>query len=52
MIEYYFNNNQNIVKLSEQKVHILNGDISAEKFGLSENQYMEISNNITTVIKT
>ena len=52
MIEYYFNNNQNIVKLSEQKVHILNGDISAEKFGLSENQYMEISNNITTVINS
>lgn len=50
MIDFYFNSDENLFKLIDEKIIILNGDISKEQLGLDDNTYFEISKNVTTVI--
>lgn len=52
MIDYYFNSNENLLELMEQKISILNGDITKEQLGLDKKSYLEISQNVTTVINS
>lgn len=52
MIDYYFNSSQKLLELIDEKVIILNGDISNEHFGLDIKTYEEIQQNVTTVINS
>lgn len=50
MIDYYFNSDENLLKLINEKVIILNGDTAKYQLGLDKKSYLEISQNVTTVI--
>ena len=55
MIKYYFNSDNNIIKLIKQKVIILNGDITKKHLGIDEHTYKNLKNklsskNVTNVI--
>ena len=52
MIKYYFNSDNNIIKLVKQKVIVLNGDITKKYLGIDEHTYKKLKNNITTVINS
>lgn len=50
MIDFYFNSDENLLNLIDEKVIILNGDISKDNLGLDKKCYMDISEDVTTVI--
>ena len=52
VIEYYFDNNKNILDLIKKKVTLISGDLSKSNFGLGKKVYDELSNNVTTVINS
>jgi len=52
MIDYYFNSDTNLLELIEEKVIILNGDITKENLGLDKKTYSEVNNVVTTVINS
>ena len=49
-IEFYFNSDENLLKLIDEKVVILNGDTSKEKLGLDKKTYSDLSETISCVI--
>ena len=49
-IEYYYNSDENLLKLIDQKVIILNGDISKNQLGLSKKTYFDLKGVVTCVI--
>lgn len=52
MIEYYFNSDEILLDLIDKKVTILNGDMAKDNFGLDKKTYLEIYENVTTVINS
>ena len=50
MIDFYFNSDSNLLNLIDEKVIVLNGDISKNQLGLDKKSYLDISSNVTTVI--
>lgn len=52
MIDYYYNSDEKIFKLINEKVIILNGEITKPNFNLSEDTYMLLKNSVTTVINS
>lgn len=49
-LHYYFGNKYD--NSINKKIFIINGDISKEKFGISESQYYELSKNVDIVINS
>lgn len=52
MIDYYFASDENLLNLIEEKVTILNGDMTKNQFGLDVNTYLSIKENVTCVINS
>lgn len=52
LIDYYFNSDIKLINLINEKVNILDGDITKEKLGLGDNKYNYLKENITTVINS
>lgn len=52
LIEYYFNSDETLLNLIEEKVTILNGDIAKSQLGLDKKTYIEIQENTTCVINS
>lgn len=52
LMEYYFNLDEKLMDLVSKKVIILDGDITKEQLGLDKKSYLEISQNVTTVINS
>lgn len=50
MIDFYYNSDEKLFKLIEEKVIILNGEITKPNFNLSEDTYMLLQNSVKTVI--
>lgn len=52
MIDFYFASDANLLKLIEQKVTILNGDMTKNQLGLDQNPYLSIKETVTCVINS
>lgn len=52
MIDFYFASDANLLKLIEQKVTILNGDMTKNQLGLDQNTYLSIKETVTCVINS
>lgn len=52
MIDFYFASDENLLKLIEQKVTILNGDMTKNQLGLDQNTYSKIKETVTCVINS
>ena len=52
MIEYYFNSDESLIQLINEKVIVLNGEITKKQLGLDSKSYLEISQNVKTVINS
>lgn len=52
MIDFYYNSDSKLFKLIEDKVIILNGEITKPNFNLAEDTYMLLKNSVTTVINS
>lgn len=52
MLNYYFNGDENLQTLINNKVSVLNGDITKQHLGLDKKSYAEIEQNVTTVINS
>lgn len=52
MIEYYFHSDETLMQLIDKKVIILDGDITKEQLGLDKKSYLEVLQNVTTVINS
>lgn len=52
LIQYYFPNDEKILNLINERVIVLDGDITKAKLGLEDSQYYYLKNNITTVINS
>lgn len=52
LIKYYFPNDNKILEKIEEKVIILDGDITKEKFGIEDEKYFDLKNKVTTVINS
>lgn len=50
MFDFYFNSDETLLQLMNQKIVILNGDIAKDKLGLDKKSYLEIRQEVTTVI--
>lgn len=50
MIDFYYNSDEKLFKLIEEKVIILNGEITKPNFNLSEDTYMLLQSSVKTVI--
>ncbi len=50
IINYYFKNNKEVKELIKEKVIIIDGNITKNKFGLGKEKYEELQSKITTVI--
>lgn len=50
MIDFYYNSDEKLFKLIEEKVIILNGEITKPNFNLSEDTYMLLQNSVKAVI--
>lgn len=50
MIDFYFNSDEILLQLMDEKIVILNGDIAKDKLGLDKRSYLEIRQEVTTVI--
>lgn len=50
MIDFYYNSDEKLFRLIEEKVIILNGEITKPNFNLSEDTYMLLQNSVKTVI--
>ncbi len=52
MIEFYFNSDSTLLKLINEKVIILNGDITKKNFGLESSIYYSLQKQVSTVINS
>lgn len=52
MIDFYYNSSPKLFKLIEEKVIILNGEITKTNFNLSDDTYMMLQKSIKTVINS
>ena len=52
MIEYYFNSDESLLSLIEEKVIVLNGDISKTQLGLDKKTYIDAQENVSCVINS
>lgn len=52
MFDFYFPNRLDLLKLAEDKIEILNGDITAFELGLEKDVYKKLQNTVTTVINS
>jgi amino acid adenylation domain-containing protein len=52
MIDFYFNSDENLLQLIDKKVIIFNGDMTKDNFGLDKKSYLEIKQDVTTVINS
>lgn len=52
MIDFYFASDENLLKLIDKKVIILNGDITKNQLGLDQNTYFKIKEDVTCVINS
>ena len=52
MIDFYFASDENLLKLIEQKVTILNGDMTKNQLGLDQTTYLKIKEEVTCVINS
>ncbi len=50
MFEFYFHSDEVLLQLMNEKIIILNGDMTKDKLGLDKKSYSEISQEVTTVI--
>ncbi len=51
-LEYYFSNDEEILNLINEKVQILNGDITKSSLGLDKKTYTMLQDEVTTVINS
>ena len=52
IIEYYFNSDEKLLQLVDEKVIVLDGDITKDQLGLDKKSYLEALQNVTTVINS
>lgn len=52
LIEYYFPKDEKILNLINERVIVLDGDITKPKLGLEDSQYYYLKNNVNTVINS
>jgi amino acid adenylation domain-containing protein/thioester reductase-like protein len=52
LIEYFFNSDPTLIELINQKVEIINGDITKNYLGLDKKTYIKLQSEVTTVINS